>query len=72
MSRPIDFYEGYKINYDYQKDDGYWVVGLNVDVYIPVNSATEKEKNNHDKASQAFLNTHKMMKNIRINSVKYI
>lgn len=61
------FKEHYTVKLNYQKPDGYWVIGHIVEISIDVAHGT-KEKNNHKKAEEEAL---KQFPNAKITRVDY-
>jgi len=61
------FKEIYKVKLNYQKHDGYWVVGHIEDVFVEVTHG-KNEKNNHKKAEKLAL---EKFPNAKIVSVSY-
>ena len=61
------FMEQYDVKLNYQKDDGYWVIGHIENIFIKVKHGVN-EKNNHDEAKRIAL--HKFPKS-KIVSVTY-
>ena len=56
-NRNQTFLEQYEVQYDYQKEDGYWVFSATADVFVEVEHGVN-EKNNHDKAKKQFQKDH--------------
>ena len=61
------FKESYVVKLNYQKPDGYWVVGHIEEVFVDVEHGVN-EKNNHAKAEKMAL---KKFENAKIVSVSY-
>lgn len=61
------FQEAYAVKMNYQKPDGYWVVGHVEDVFVEVEHG-KNEKNNHSKAEAL---ARKKFPNAKIVSVSY-
>lgn len=64
----MTFNEEYIVKVNYQKDDGYWVIGEVVDVSVPVEHGVN-EKNNHNRAANLVQS---QFVNCEVVSVKYV
>ena len=60
------FKEGYKVSFDYQKPDGYWVISAKEYVFVEVECGIN-EKNNHEAAGDVIRKKYPGCKVKRVN-----